>query len=338
EVRLCLEGAAVVAERHSTRDQTRIWNNLAWFYATHDLKGAEERAIEALDLVRRRGRRSQEAVFADTLMLPLRLAGRLEEAERVGDDVLGSVTSEIEGSSAICCQLALIAAMRGRTDRARERLERAAALESSSSAEMRATFAMGRSIVELEEGDPRAALEAALRAIGDGLTSSGPAADPVRECIPIAVDAALSLGAPGEVEPVVAELSSRPPGELPPFVRAQLRRARILLAAAGRAGSGADADLPAVDVERELSAVIAAFTELSYPYWVGRAELDLAEWLATEGRTGEAAGHAGEAARIFDELGTPSMMARADAIGTPPASAPTPADSPRLAESAVRPR
>ncbi|MGH9293887.1 MAG: AAA family ATPase, partial [Acidimicrobiales bacterium] len=206
EVRLCLEGAAAVAGRHSTRDQPRIWNNLAWFYATHDLKGAEERAIEALDLVRRRGRRSEEAVLADTLMLPLRLAGRLEEAERVGDDVLGSVTSEVEDSPAICCQLALIAAMRGRTDKAREHLERATALESSSDPQLRAIFAMGRSIVELEEGDPRAALDAALRAIGDGLASSGPAADTVRECIPIAVDAALALGEPGEVEPIIAEL------------------------------------------------------------------------------------------------------------------------------------
>ena len=83
-------------------------------------------------------------------------------------------------------------------------------------------------------------------------------------------------------------LAARPRGEVPPFLRAQVMRAKALVA--GTRGEDED-------VEENLVAAEAAFRELGYPYWTARAQLDRAEWLARQGRHDESTRLAGEAAR-----------------------------------------
>jgi len=108
-----------------------------------------------------------------------------------------------------------------------------------------------------------------------------------------------------EAEHLTELLSARPRGEVPPFLRAQLTRARALIAAARGEND---------DVEKELVAAEATFRELGYPYWTARAQLDRAEWLARQIRIEESARLAREAAETFDSVGAAPMLARARAV------------------------
>ncbi len=99
--------------------------------------------------------------------------------------------------------------------------------------------------------------------------------------------------------------------EVPPFLRMQVRRAEALVSAARGRSDG---------VEEHLRAAEAAFGDLGYRYWHARIRLDLAEWLAHEGRADEATALANAAAITFEELGVEPMRARARSV---PALLPT---------------
>jgi hypothetical protein len=96
-----------------------------------------------------------------------------------------------------------------------------------------------------------------------------------------------------------------PRGEVPPFLWAQLTRARALVAGA----RGEDET-----VEENLVAAEAALRGLGYPYWTARAQLDRAEWLARQGRLDESAKLASEAAATFETVGAAPMLARTRAF------------------------
>ena len=144
--------------------------------------------------------------------------------------------------------------------------------------------------------------ERCSEALSGGL---GVAHEAVRLAFPIALDAAMELGDLEEADRLAELLAVRPRGEVPPFLRAQVTRARALIAAA----RGEDDD-----VEKELVAAQATFRELGYPYWTARAQLDRAEWLARQDRIDEAARLAREAAETFDSVGAAPMLARALAV------------------------
>ena len=67
-------------------------------------------------------------------------------------------------------------------------------------------------------------------------------------------------------------------------------------------------------MEESLVAVEATFRDLGYPYWTAVAQLDRAEWLASQERIEESAGLAGEAATVFGAIGAVPMLARARAL------------------------
>jgi hypothetical protein len=58
-----------------------------------------------------------------------------------------------------------------------------------------------------------------------------------------------------------------------------------------------------------------AFNDLSMPFWSGVASLELAEWLLSEGRTGEAAPFIEDARKIFEQLGAKPWLERLDSCG-----------------------
>ena len=92
-------------------------------------------------------------------------------------------------------------------------------------------------------------------------------------------------------------LATRPPGEVPPFLRAQLKRAKAL--AAGAQGED-DA------VEEGLVLVETTFSDLDYPIWLARTQLERAEWLAGKGRLDRSGNLARQAAASFETMGLPS--------------------------------
>ena len=136
----------------------------------------------------------------------------------------------------------------------------------------------------------------------------GVAHEAVRLAFPVALDAAINLGDVEEADRFVEMLAARPRGEVPPFLQAQVTRAKALVAAAR------DDD---ETVEENLIAAEAMFRELGYPYWKARAQLDRAEWLLGQARRDESARLATEAAATFDAIGVAPMLARAVTILEP---------------------
>lgn len=214
----------------------------------------------------------------------------------------------------IHCQMALLDALRGHIDRARELLAFCEEMAVSDDSQDRAMRAASESGVALAAGNHRLALDAALRAIDEFVRGGLPLAnESVRLSFPDGVDAALAMGDPGAAEGLLELFANRPPGEIPPFLHAQLHRARSLLAAARGEEEG---------VEEGFLAAEGSFRGLGYPYWTARSQLDRAEWLAARGRTDEAAQVATEAAAAFEAMEAAPMLTRArgvlesDALGS----------------------
>jgi len=160
--------------------------------------------------------------------------------------------------------------------------------------------------VALAEEDPAAALVAFRRCIDAVIEGEHEFAhEAVRIAFPDAVEAALAVPDLEAVRELIELVATRPPGEVPPFLRAQGARAEALFSAAeGRVE----------EVEEGLVGAEATFRELGYPYWTARAQLDRAEWLARQGRAAAADALADEAAKTFERLESTPALARVRAI------------------------
>ncbi|MHB1772425.1 MAG: hypothetical protein ACYCST_11890 [Acidimicrobiales bacterium] len=88
----------------------------------------------------------------------------------------------------------------------------------------------------LASGDSHQGLEAARRALDEATGGHLPLAhEVVRTAYPFAIDAAVELGELDQVDSLITLLADRPQGEVPPFLRAQVRRVRVLVAIARHA-------------------------------------------------------------------------------------------------------
>ncbi len=310
EARMLFEGAVSVARRHGlTRAEMSAEMNLADLCMTHDLPGAEEHARAALTLARRWGQRDNEVGAASNLMYVLTMAGRFDEAFQLGNELLQGGGDERPGAEEINFRLAWLEALRGNLDASREHFSVCAAWPEGDDMQFRAMHAAGQSAVFLAEGESRRAFEAARR-VFDVAVSGGLAVahETVRIAFPLAIDSALDLGDLEEADRLAESLATRPPGEVPPFLRAQVTRAVALVAHA----RGEDEA-----VEEKLVAVEMTFRDLGYQYWTARAQLDRVQWLADQRRLDESARLAAEAAATFNTVGAAPMLARARALLDP---------------------
>ena len=307
EARINHEATIEAAQRLGLmREEIRATGNLADLCMTHDLPDAEEQCQASVAIARRWGARALEANGVHNLLYVLLMAGRFEEALRLGADMLESVDEASPVGQQLHSRMAQIQALVGRTEQAREHLDRSAPLATSDTVQARAVFAAAEAFVAVAEGKRRTALEAANRAIDESLAGGIEVAhEAVRMAFPIAIDTALALGDLEETERLLSLLADRPPGEVPPFLRAQIRRGRALLAAARHEDEG---------VLDELASAERTFRDCSYPYWTACVLLDRAEHLAETGKQAEAAEPAAEAAATFEQLGVASLAARARAI------------------------
>ncbi len=119
----------------------------------------------------------------------------------------------------------------------------------------------------------------------------------------LAVDCALELGRVDEARAIVAIVSDRPPGLVPPLMRGIERWLAGRVAAAD--GALDEADVLFVEAERILR-------DLGARAWLGRTLLDRAESLALAGH--DATATAVEAAHLLDALGGTPFAARAHAL------------------------
>jgi class 3 adenylate cyclase/tetratricopeptide (TPR) repeat protein len=307
EARLLFEGTAAVARANGlTRPEMTAENNLADLCMTRDLPGAEEHAGAALALARRAGRREDEAWAAANLMYVLMLVGRLDRAFQIGTELLQGGGDDRPGAAAIHYPLACLEAMRGNLDAARDHAAVCSVWSAGDDIQNRSVYAALLGVVALAAGDSLQALQSARTAIEEAVHGGmGFANETVRTAFPVALEAAVSLGELDEADRLVNMLATRPRGEVPPFLRAQVVRSGALIAAAKGDNTA---------VEKDLTATESMFRELAYPYWTARAQLDRAAWLFSHDRIVDATQVAAQAAGTFENLGAAPMLVRALAL------------------------
>jgi class 3 adenylate cyclase/tetratricopeptide (TPR) repeat protein len=302
EARLFYEESLALVKAHTVRFEAVAENNFAWFLSLHDLPGAEEHARAAIAIARRRGRREAEAGYTDTLMLSLMTEGRFSEAELLGS---GIISGELRRHDFVQARLACVEAYLGRSERARQLFEECEGMRVSERVQDRGMHALTEATVAWALGDHADALDAALRAVAISLDEEGCANPGVREGLPLALDAALALDRTDEIAASLDRIRSLPPGSVPPFVKAHLRRADSLVAASKGTMDGVGEALE--DAER-------AFAGLGNRYWRARTQLDLADWCSGRGDQERASALVASAAEVFQQLGTVNVHDRANSL------------------------
>jgi len=243
---------------------------------------------------------------ASNLIYILKMEGALQEAAELGRDLLQQGGEDRPGADFLGWGLCTVEALCGEIEAAREHLSLCSSWAESDEVQNKAGYAAAEGLIALASGDSRQGLEAARRALDEATGGRlAVAHGAIRDAYPVAVEAAVELGELDQVDSLITLLADRPQGEVPPFLRAQLRRARGLVAIAQHADE---------EVEEHLSSAEASLTELHYLYWAARTQLDRAEWLAGRGRADEARELGEQAARAFEQVGAAPMLARAQRL------------------------
>jgi hypothetical protein len=166
----------------------------------------------------------------------------------------------------------------------------------------RAGWNVGRATAMLAHGDAAGALaagEAAWASRADLGTHSFS-----KEGYALALDAAFELGDFDRVEQLLAEVRAMSPGLTPPFLRAHSARSEGRLAAARDAHDR---------VEASFVAAVDGFRAFDASFWTAVCELELAEWLRSQDRAGEAEQYLARARASFERQRAEPWLARVDA-------------------------
>jgi class 3 adenylate cyclase/tetratricopeptide (TPR) repeat protein len=305
EARILFDGAVELCQEHELTN--RLWFaqvNSGDFLRRFDLPGAAERTRAALETARRIGSRYYESVSASNLMRVWENEGEWDELERLGTELLERTTDR-PGAEPLHLELGMVAAFRGDINTAREHLAAMVAWGASQNNQLRWLYAAGHATIAVAAGEFADALDTVGPAIEEMVQSDGPSSPASRIVFPAAIDAALSLGRLADADDLVSLLAERPPGQVPPYLRAQLSRSSGLLAAAR-------ADVAAA--ESHLGAAIHGFGSLGFPYWLATAQTDLADVLVHDERVTEAASLLDEARGVFSRLGAAPALQRAEAV------------------------
>jgi hypothetical protein len=137
------------------------------------------------------------------------------------------------------------------------------------------------------------------------VAAEGPASQASRIGYPCAIETAFRLGRRDEAADLLALLADRPPGHVPPFLRAQLDRGRGLLALQEDDTAAACA---------HFAGAVDAFTALGYPFWLANLQTDLAAAKIAQGRQDEARALLAEAVATLRELGAAPALGRAESL------------------------
>ena len=279
EARALHEAAFEISQRHRVSRGHVALTNLAVLLVTQDMPGAVEACERGLAASRRRGDRSGESLAIGNLMAAWLYTGDWEASAELAGRALAEDLDRPDVEY-IHQQHGLLRVFRGELDAARLSLEGAAALGPRADIEARHAYVTLDGLLAIAAGDQERGLELLAATAREGFESQGASSENVRLAWPGAVGAALALGRLGEARELVELLARMSPGLVAPLLRAELERARGLLAAAeGEAGKA----------EESLAAAVEALTELDYPFWVARATADLAELMIANGRGTEAA-------------------------------------------------
>jgi tetratricopeptide (TPR) repeat protein len=205
------------------------------------------------------------------------------------------------GAENLVARLVLLHALRGDVAHGRAMAERIALWRDIDDAEVRHIYAAAVGALGLAEGPTDALLEHLTDALRESLATAGAAGEGPRQLWPDALDAALALGRHDRAEELIELLAAQPRGHTPPFLRTQLIGGRGRLAAARGDHEAAEPGL------REAS---QEYARLAMPYWLARAQTDLAASLRAQGRGDEASALLDEAAATLQRLGAAPALVR----------------------------
>jgi class 3 adenylate cyclase/tetratricopeptide (TPR) repeat protein len=300
--------AVDVADEHGLGEHlARARANAASFSMMWDLPDVREQTEAVVAQYRRLGDRYFEGISAGNLMGVHILAGRWDEAEQFAAELL-EPDLDRPGHEHIHYRLVLLTAARGQPDPAW--LDRFAGWIDGDDVELAASFGAMAAVTHLADRQPAAALEAGLPMLSTAIEALSPANDAVRDAWPHVLEAALQLGRHDDARRILALLDTRPPGLIPPLLRAQLARGRALLNAAE---SHHDT------VYDDLQLAIDSFRKLGYPYWLAVTETDLAAWLIDQGRSEEAMPLLEHAIDTLTALRATPALKRAEQLAAAPA-------------------
>jgi tetratricopeptide (TPR) repeat protein len=280
EARALLSATIELSERHGLLPElARAQNNLGSMLLQWDLPDAETHLEASLLAAQRRGDHYQESISASNLSSRYLFTGRWDEAERLLEEVLAGGLAGSSAAGFVHQNLAILSALRGRTEVAAEHLHGLATWSGSDDLDLRATQLAVGTVVDLACGRARDALGHAREMLPLAIEAVGAASDPVRLGWLDALLAGFEVGDLDAVRELLTLLQNSPPGRIPPYLRATLAYGRARLAAAEARHD---------EVEDDARAAVAQLRGLGYPYHLAVAESTLAGWLIDRGRRDEA--------------------------------------------------
>jgi predicted ATPase/class 3 adenylate cyclase len=262
----------------------RAYNNLGSFLLGNDRYAeARELVTPALELARRVGDRGYERWILTGEVMQMAEAGEWDRALEIAEELqrsggfLGTLGARLLYAVPIYLH-------QGKLDLARGLLETTSSMKDSEELQTRTAYAWAEALLFLAEGDDEAALAAAARSVQARQELGVPS---VKLGLVAELEAAMLVDT-RKAEALVSNLERLRPGETSPFLMAQTARFRAKLSPAG-------ADIG-------FSSAVAAFRELSMPFWLAVTLLEQGEWLTARARASEAAPLFAEAQEIFDRL------------------------------------
>jgi class 3 adenylate cyclase/tetratricopeptide (TPR) repeat protein len=300
EAGILYAGAVEYATRHGlAAERAQALSNSADLHWRFDLPGAAPAAAGAVEAYQRLGNRAGESIASANHMAALIAAGEWDAVIRLADEL--GYGADRPGVENVLARLVVLHALRGEVELGRARLEAMAAWRDFDDAEARDVYAGAAGALGLAEGPTDALLEHLTRTLPESLEIAGAAGEGPRQLWPDAFDVALALGRHDRAEELLELLAAQPRGHTPPFLRTQLIGGRGRLAAARGDHAAAEAGL------REAA---QGYATLSMPYWLGRAQADLAASLLAQDRRDEASALLDEAAATLQRLGAAPALDR----------------------------
>jgi hypothetical protein len=191
---------------------------------------------------------------------------------------------------------------RGQTAEARAVLKERDESESED-VQTRAAWHTKNAAVCRSENDFEGALRSAMIAF-DARADLGPAAPMTKDGFVEASETLLEMGDLDRIQGLLDIVGGWRPGEISPYMRAQIDRigGRLEIARGKDPSAG-------------MSDALRIFSDLSMPFWTAVTSLELAEWLLSEGRNGDAAPLIEDSRKTFEQLGAKPWLERLDSCG-----------------------
>ncbi|MFL6204896.1 MAG: ATP-binding protein [Acidimicrobiales bacterium] len=225
------------------------------------------------------------------------------------DDLIKTVEPEIDalrlrsvvGSSEPIHHLAVVAAWRGAHDEAQQRWELGAALLTDELQDHLAGQTY-RALIALAADPTSVAVEEIEALLAEVVATYGWRSDNPPFLWPAGIDAAFARDDLAGAERLIEQLRALGRGHRPPYLSAELLRARARLALA----HGDESE----DVETLLRESLDGFEAIGMRVPIAAARFDLRDWLVARGRSEEAADVAAPAAETANDLGAVSLLDR----------------------------